>query len=58
MNSLNIDSVASKAIIAKEVTEFKIDWWATHESPDDAWVHIRSSMGTQRGTVAGDVGRF
>lgn len=58
LNSLNIDSVASKAIVAKEVTELKIDWWATHESPDDAWVHIRSSMGTQRGTVAGDVGRF
>lgn len=29
-----------------------------HETPTTAWMHIRHSMGTQRGTVAGDVGRF
>lgn len=58
LNSLNIDSVIDKAIIAKEITELKVDWWASHESPDGAWSHIRSSMGTQRGTVAGDVGRY
>ena len=58
LNSLNIDSVANKAIISKEIAELQVDWWASHESPDGAWAHIRSSMGTQRGTVAGDVGRY
>lgn len=29
-----------------------------HESASAAWLHIRQSMGTQRGTVAGDVNRF
>lgn len=29
-----------------------------HETATQAWLHVRHSMGTQRGTVAGDVGRF
>ena len=58
LNSLDIDSIASKSIVATEIKELKADWWASHESPDGAWIHIRGSMGTQRGTVAGDVGRF
>jgi hypothetical protein len=33
------------------------NWWASHESMSKAWSHITSSMGRQRGTVAGDVGR-
>lgn len=38
--------------------EFKTTYWAEHESPDNAWIHIRGALGTQRGTVAGDVGRY
>lgn len=34
------------------------DYWANHESEDEAWRHIRNALGTQRGTVAGDVGKF
>lgn len=33
-----------------------VRYWADHESIDSAWQHIRESFGTQRGTVAGDVG--
>ena len=32
-----------------------VNYWAQHESIDQAWQHIRDSLGTQRGTVAGDV---
>ena len=32
-----------------------IDYWANHEGITQAWEHIRESLGTQRGTVAGDV---
>lgn len=31
--------------------------WSDHEDPDSAWRHYRAAKGTQRGTVAGDVGR-
>lgn len=29
--------------------------WSTHEPPEKAWIHVRQSLGNQRGTVAGDV---
>ena len=32
--------------------------WPPHESVDSGWMHIKHSLGTQRGTVAGDVGQF
>lgn len=32
--------------------------WSEHESTTEGWVHIRHSLGTQRGTVAGDVGNI
>lgn len=38
--------------------EFNETYWAEHESPTAAWKHIRGAQGTQRGTVAGDVGRM
>ena len=58
LNSLSIESATVKSIVAKELEDFSNDWWANHESSEEAWIHIRSSLGTQRGTVAGDVGRF
>lgn len=30
-------------------------WWGHHEDINEAWKHIRGALGTQRGTVAGDV---
>lgn len=32
--------------------------WESYEDPTSAWIHIRHSMGQQRGTVAGDVGNI
>lgn len=29
--------------------------WDDYETPTEAWIHIRQSLGNQRGTVAGDV---
>ena len=51
-------SVMDKMIYAFELETKGDEYWSSHESPNAAWKHIRSSMGTQRGTVAGDVGRF
>lgn len=31
-------------------------YWSNHESIGTAWKHIRNSLGTQRGTVAADIG--
>ena len=45
------------AMLAAE-GEITAAYWASHESPDDAWIHVRGSLGTQRGTVAGDVGKM
>lgn len=59
LNSLEAPtSIMEKMIYALEMETHGDEYWAKHESPDEAWKHIRSSMGTQRGTVAGDVGRF
>ena len=34
------------------------EWSPTHEDITSAWIHVRHSLGKQRGTAAGDVGRF
>ena len=59
LNSINSpESVMEKMVYALELETKGDEYWSTHESPDEAWKHIRGAMGTQRGTVAGDVGRF
>ena len=58
LNNFNLNSVMGKMLTVQQISEFEQDWWAMHESPDDAWKHIRSSLGRQRGTVAGDVGKY
>lgn len=50
-------TVMDKMILSLD-KETQDNYWAAHESPNEAWRHIRSALGTQRGTVAGDVGRF
>ena len=35
-----------------------VTYWDAHEGITKAWMHIRNSLGTQRGTVAGDVGQM
>lgn len=51
-------SVIDKMVYVLELETKGDEYWANHETPDEAWKHIRGAMGTQRGTVAGDVGRF
>lgn len=58
LNNFSIDSPATKAIVAQLTDELGADYWAKHETPTEAWIHVRGALGTQRGTVAGDVGRF
>ena len=59
LNNVRIDSpLAKMAISTKEEVELKISDWGSHESNSEAWAHIRAALGRQRGTVAGDVGRF
>ena len=58
LNGISIESAAQKAIIAQNIKDFGESYWASHENPEGAWIHIRGALGTQRGTVAGDVGRF
>ena len=56
LNTLNTNSVISKSLLVQFATEAGDSYWAHHEDPNSAWIHIRGAMGTQRGTVAGDVG--
>ena len=56
LNTLNTNSVISKSLLVQFATEAGDSYWAHHEDPNSAWAHIRGAMGTQRGTVAGDVG--
>ena len=56
LNTLNTNSVISKSLLVQFATEAGDSYWARHEDPNSAWMHIRGAMGTQRGTVAGDVG--
>lgn len=53
-----IDSAIEKMVAAFEISQNPEQYWSTHESIEEAWIHIRGALGTQRGTVAGDVGRF
>ena len=56
LNTLNTNSAISKSLLVQFATEAGDSYWARHEDPNSAWMHIRGAMGTQRGTVAGDVG--
>lgn len=59
LNSLNTSiSVIDKMVNAIELELKGDNYWAIHEDPNEAWKHIRGALGTQRGTVAGDVGRY
>lgn len=49
-------TAADRAMISSEKEMDAITYWANHEGINTAWKHIRESLGTQRGTVAGDVG--
>lgn len=51
--SKNVEQYSS---IDKTLLEGKNEQW--DESLDAAWAHVRHSLGTQRGTVAGDVGKW
>lgn len=48
-------TVADKMLIQYESEADAVNYWANHEGISAAWMHIRESLGTQRGTVAGDV---
>ena len=56
LNTLNVSSVISQSLLVQFATEAGDSYWAHHEDPNSAWIHVRGAMGTQRGTVAGDVG--
>lgn len=54
----SIENVADKAIIAHENQAMAQEYWSKNAPPhkaNEAWEHIRHSLGSQRGTVAGDV---
>ena len=55
LNTLNVSSVISQSLLVQFATEAGDSYWAHHEDPNSAWIHVRGAMGTQRGTVAGDV---
>ncbi len=48
-------STADKMIISYQAETNAVSYWANHEGISAAWQHIRNALGTQRGTVAGDV---
>lgn len=60
LNEVNkLDSVMEKMSIVQQLQNDTDEGNGTwHETANEMWRHIRSAMGTQRGTVAGDVGRF
>ena len=59
LNSINApETDMDKMVYALELETMGDKYWENHETPEEAWKHVRSAMGTQRGTVAGDVGRF
>lgn len=51
-------TVMDKALMAFENDDINGNYWGQHEDIQTAWMHVRHALGTQRGTVAGDVGRF
>lgn len=50
----SISSLESSMLTFEAETE-PVKYWDVHEGITNAWMHIRNSLGTQRGTVAGDV---
>lgn len=51
-------SVLDKLMITFQNETEAAKYWDNHEGIGKAWIHVRNSLGTQRGTVAGDVGRM
>lgn len=51
-------SSSVKAMTALRAVGGETTYWPPHESVDKGWLHIKHSLGVQRGTVAGDVGQF
>ncbi len=49
---------ADKSMLAFESETNAVSYWANHEGISAAWQHIRDALGVQRGTVAGDVGKW
>lgn len=45
-----------QTMIAQEGKMNAVQYWANHEGISSAWEHVKEALGTQRGTVAGDVG--
>ena len=64
LNKISIEnsslSTGEKIILSniKEESSFHEKRWDAHEGVTMAWHHIKTALGTQRGTVAGDVGKF
>lgn len=50
----SISSLESSMLTFETEAE-SVKYWDVHEGITNAWMHIRNSLGTQRGTVAGDV---
>ena len=51
-------TVLDKMMLNFESDVDAVTYWDAHEGITKAWMHIRNSLGTQRGTVAGDVGQM
>ena len=51
-------TVLDKMMLNFESDVDAVTYWDAHEGITNAWMHIRNSLGTQRGTVAGDVGQM
>lgn len=56
--NIPIISTIDKILSASDLAKNPGAYWSTHENINEAWIHVRGALGTQRGTVAGDVGRF
>lgn len=60
LNSLQYSLLSgADKIIGSMPKDFGLEeniYWSNHESIGTTWKHIRNSLGTQRGTVAADVG--
>ena len=57
LNNLENLTMTDKMILAADINKYPA-YWADHEPVSIGWGHIKSALGTMRGTVAGDVGRF
>ena len=55
LNSINSpETVMEKMVYALDLETKGDEYWSIHESPDEAWKHIRGAMGKQRGTGSPD----